>query len=387
MAKVTTVNIPGKKVFLVGTAHVSDESVNLVRETIERETPDAVAVELCKQRHQSLMNEKKWDETEINEVIKSGKTYLFLIQLLLANFQRRIGDKVHVKPGAEMKKAVDIARKKRIKVELVDRDVKTTLKRAFSRMSLVEKAKLLYDFTVGVLEGEEVDKELIEKLKKKDVLSEMLDELGKEIPSVKKVLVDERDEYIALRLREIKEDRIVAVVGAGHVEGIKRNLKKNAGNTKKRLERLGKFVEKKSLAKYLPWIVPLAFIAVMLAGFLTHDVSFTWNMILKWFLVQGTLSALGATLALAHPVTIVATFIAAPFAVLHPFIAVGWISALVELKMRKPKVRDFKGLMKLNGVGDYWKNRVTRIFLILMLANLGGTISTLVVLPYLALHI
>jgi len=387
MTKVTTVNIPGKKVFLLGTAHVSEESVKLVRETIEKEKPDAVAVELCKQRHHSLMNEKKWNETDINEVINSGRTHLFLTQLLLANFQRRIGDKIHVKPGAEMKKAVEIAGEKRIKVELVDRDVKTTLKRAFSLMSLREKIKLAYDFIGGIFEGEEVDKELIEKLKKKDVLSEMMDELSREIPSIKKVLVDERDEYIALKIKELKESKVVAVVGAGHVEGIRKNLKKKTTNTKSRLEKLEMMEGKKGFARYLPWIVPFAFIAVIAAGFIKHDAAFTSDLILKWFLIQGTLSALGAALALAHPVTIAATFIAAPFAVLHPFIAVGWISALVELKMRKPKVKDFKGLMKLNGITDYWRNRVTRIFLIMMLANIGGSISTLVVLPYLATHL
>ncbi|MFH1126229.1 MAG: TraB/GumN family protein [Candidatus Altiarchaeota archaeon] len=375
MTEVTTVEMPGKKVFIVGTAHVSDKSVDLVKETIEKENPDVVAVELCKQRHQSLMDGKKWDETEITEVIKSGRTHLFLIQLFLSNFQRKIGDKVDVKPGAEMKKAVEIAKEMGIKVELVDREVKVTLKRAFSLMTLTEKLKLGYDFIAGVLDNEEVDKELVEKLKKKDVLTGMLEEMGREIPSIKKVLVDERDEYIAYRIKEIDGKKIVAVVGAGHVDGIKKNLDKKV-DVKDRLKTLEEVKEGGSSWKYLSWIIPLAFISLILIGFLMKDISFTRDMIIKLFVIQGTLAALGAAVALAHPLTIIATFISAPFALIHPFIAVGWISALVELKIRKPLVKDFKGLLQLNGIGDYWRNRVTRIFLIMILTNLFATAGT-----------
>jgi len=388
MGDVTRVKSGEKDVYLVGTAHVSEESVKLVRETIEKERPDVVAVELCKQRHSSLVDGKKWDETEINEVLKSDRTHLFLVQLLLANFQRRIGDSLHVRPGAEMKKAVEIARERNIRVELVDRDIKVTMKRAFSRMSLGEKLRLAYDFFAGVLEGEEeVNKELVEKLKKKDVITELMEELGREIPSVKKVLVDERDEYIACRIRQLDGKRIVAVVGAGHVEGIQKALKSGTADAARKLQELEEVKAGTKTWKYIGWTVPLALICLFAAGLITHDLNYSLGMVTKWFLIQGTLSALGAAIALAHPVTIAATFFAAPFAVLHPFIAVGWISALVELKMRRPLVKDFKGLMRLNGIGDYWRNRVTRIFLVLVMANLGGTISTLIVLPYLAIHI
>lgn len=379
------VSLDGKEVVIVGTAHVSEESVRLVRETIEKEKPDVVAVELCEQRHQSLMDEKKWEETEITEVIKTGRTHLFLIQLMLANFQRRIGDKVRVKPGAEMKKAVDIAREMDIRVELVDRDVRVTLKRAFDHMTLAEKSKLAYDFISGVLEGEDINKEVIEKLKEKDVLTEMLEDIGREIPSVKKVLIDERDEYIAHRIRKIRGNRVVAVVGAGHVEGITKNLRKIAdASIDERISRLEEVQEKKGPLRHLAWIIPAAIVALFLAGLVKHDASYTFDMMVKLFLAQGTLAAIGAAIAMAHPLTIAITFISAPFTLLHPFIAVGWVSALVELKLRKPTVRDFKGLMDLNRLGDYWRNRVTRIFLILIMANLGATASTLFVLPYLA---
>jgi pheromone shutdown-related protein TraB len=232
--------------------------------------------------------------------------------------------------------------------------------------------------------GEEVDEELIESLKKKDVLTEMLNELGREIPSIKKVLVDERDEYIACRIRELKGNNIVAVVGAGHVEGIVKSLKSKGKNFRDKIKELEGVREKKSLSKYVPWLLPLAVVGLLFAGFLTHDAEYTLDLIVKWFIIQGTMAALGAMLALAHPVTIMATFIAAPFALLHPLIAVGWISALVEMKMRKPQVKDFRGLTQLKGISDYWRNRVTRIFLVMILANLGGTLSTLVVIPYLA---
>lgn len=389
MARPVRIRTGGREVFIVGTAHVSDESVKLVRDTIEKEGPDAVAVELCAQRHQSLMDEKRWDDTEITEVIKTGRTYLFLIQLLLANFQRRIGDKVRVKPGAEMKKALDVAREMGIRVELVDRDVRVTLKKAFDRMSLFEKTRLLYDFIAGVFNTEEIDREVIERLKKRDVLTEMLEEMSREIPSVKKVLIDERDEYIADRIRKINGKRIVAVVGVGHVEGIVKNLKKKMSNAAvdRRISKLDEVTEGKKTLRHLAWAAPAAVVLLLLAGLVKHDAAYTLDMILKVFLVQGTMASLGAAVAMAHPVTIAATFLSAPFALLHPFIAVGWISAMVELKMRRPTVGDFKGLMELNSIGDYWRNRITRIFLVLIMANLGGTVSTLLVLPYMAISL
>jgi len=382
---VVEVKLSDKTVFLVGTAHVSQKSVETVRETIEKERPDAVAVELCSQRKGALVDGKKWDETDVMEVFRSGRQYLFLSHLMLANFQRRVGESIGIKPGREMLEAVSIAKEKNIEVALVDRDVKVTLKRAFSSMSVWEKIKLASGFLEGVFEGDEVNEELVEKLKSRDIISELMEELSREIPSVKEVLVDERDRYIALKIASLKAVRVVAVVGAGHVEGIERILLEYGEDqsTKHSIEELEETVEGGNTLKIMKYAIPAIFLAIIGWGFLAHGADFTAQMFLKWFLINGTLSALGVALALGHPLSVASAFFAAPFTSLNPAIAAGWVAGLVELKIRKPRVGDFEGLLKLNSLRDIWGNRITKILLVIIFANIGSSIGTFVALPYL----
>lgn len=377
--EVTKINVNGKEIFLIGTAHVSRESVDLVKKTIEEEMPDIVAIELCEQRHHAIVNQKKWDETEIGNVIRSGKTHLFLMQLLLTNFQRKIGDELGIKPGSEMLQALEIAKEKNIPVALVDRDIKTTLKRAFNRMSLVEKFKILYGLISGVFEKEEINEELIEKLKENDVLTEMMEDLGREIPSIKEVLVDERDHYIADKIAGLEEKKVVAVVGAGHVEGIKNLLESkdlSRKNVKEELRNLEKIPEGGSKLKYFGYLVPLVIIGIVILGFSLKGGDFLWESIVKWVVINGTLAALGTALAFGHPFSIIAAFLAAPITSLNPLLAAGWFAGAVEAKVRKPKVRDFEGLLKLNSLRDYWRNGVTRILLVMAFANIGSSLGT-----------
>ncbi len=380
MPEITRVKVDDREIILVGTAHVSKKSVELVRESIEKEHPEVVAVELDEGRYEALMNEKRWDETEITKVIKSGKTYLFLMQLLLTNFQRKIGDKLGVKPGQEMVSAIEIAQENKIKVALVDRDIKVTLKRAFNLISLREKFKLLSGFISGIFESEDIDEELVEELKKTDILTEMLAELGREVPSLKKVLIDERDDYISQKILSLKEKKILAVVGAGHVQGIKKKLEEDSMVNLKKLEQIP---EKKSKLKYLWYGIPLIFTFILIWSFYRHGFSLTLNLFQTWFWINGVLSALGATLALAHPLSILTAFLAAPFTSLHPALAAGWFAGAVELWLRKPKVKDFDGLLKINRIRDLWKNRITKILLVIALANLGSSLGTFIALPYL----
>ncbi len=373
------VSVEGKEIIIVGTAHVSRNSVELVKKTIEEEAPDAVAVELCEQRYDALVNKKKWDETEIHKVIKEGKTYLFLMQLLLANFQRKLGDKVGVKPGSEMIQAIDLAKEKNITVGLVDRDIKITLRRAFNKISLREKLKLVYGFVLGVLEEEEINEELIETLKEKDVLTEMMEELGREIPSIKEVLVDERNRYIADKIVGLEAEKIVAVVGAGHMQGIRGLLKSNDFSEKKvdeELRELEEIPEGRGKLKYVGYLIPLLIIAIVFFGFTLKGDAFLWESIMKWVLINGSLAALGTAIALGHPFSIITAFIAAPITSLNPLLAAGWFAGAVEAKIRKPTVKDFEGLMRLNSLRDYFGNGVTRILLVIAFANIGSSLGT-----------
>jgi len=385
--EVTKVNIKGKEILLLGTAHVSKDSVELVEKTIEKESPDFVAVELCDKRQKSLANEKKWSDTEINKVVREGNAYLFLMQLLLANFQRKIGEDLGIRPGAEMIKALEIAEKKGMGVALVDRDINVTLKRAFSKMSLKEKSRIFIDIISGAFDDEEINEELLEKLKEKDIITEIMEDLGREIPSAKEVLVDERDRYIANRILNLDAKKVLAVVGAGHVDGIKGILESNSKSKKdlnNEIDELDGIPQKKSRIKLIAYIIPAIFIAIVGYGFYSHGFSMTLDILLKWFLINGTLSAIGVLLAMGHPLSALTAFLAAPFTSLNPTIAAGWFAGITETWIRKPRVKDIEGLLKLNSISDYWKNRVTRILLVIAFANIGSSIGTFIALPYLA---
>ena len=378
--QVIRVNLDGKEVLLIGTAHVSKESVELVRETIEKENPDMVAVELCQQRFHAISEKKKWDETDISKVIKEGKGYLFLTQLMLTNFQRKVGDELGVKPGSEMVKALDMAKEKNIPIALVDRDISVTLKRALNRMGFKEKVKILFGLVSGIFEEEKITEEMVEKLKEMDVLTEMMEELGKEVPSIKETLLDERNIYIADKIASLEAKKIVAVVGAGHVSGIKEILesKVSGKDIEKEIAELETVPEKKSVMKYVNYALPVSLLLVIVLGFFMHGGDFLWSSAVKWIFTTSILAALGAALALAHPYSILTALLVAPITTIHPLLAAGWFSGWVEAKVRKPQVKDFEGLMHINSITDLWKNGVTRILLVIAFTNVGASAGAII---------
>ncbi len=377
---VETVKALNKKIVLVGTAHVSKESVALVKKTIEKEKPDVVGIELDRARLQQLLHGKQWQEMDLGQIIKEGKAHLFLINILLANLQRQIGDDLGVKPGSEMLQAAQIAEERGIPTVLLDRDVKITLKRALDRTGLMEKLKLGYSILSGFFGvGQKLDEKTIASLKEKDTVNALMQQLAKEMPSVKSVLVDERDMFIANQILRSKGKKIVAVVGAGHLEGIKKFL-----DRKRNVSSLLRIEKKKTKLRYLKFVVPLMFVGLVGYGFYTKGLEVALNLFLVWFLVNGILSALGAALARAHPLSILAAFLAAPFTSLHPAFAAGWFAGLVELKLRAPKVKDFEQLPKLEGLRQLAGNRVARIMMVTAFANIGSTIGTIIALPYIA---
>jgi len=375
---VEKIKIGEKTIFLVGTAHISKQSAELVKKIIEKENPDSVGVELDKERYLQLKHEKKWKETSIFSILKQGKTHHFLLNLLLSNMQKKWGEKIGTKPGEEMLQAIKTAEEKNIPVSMLDRNVKITLKRAFAGMSLGEKAKFFYSLITGIFsEGEEISEEKIEELKQADVMSELMNELGKELPGIKKVLVDERDEYIASKINKMKGKKVVAIIGAGHLKGVKEKLGKKID-----VSCLEEISQKKGIMQYAMLLVPVFLAAVLIWTFSTKGIEATASVIGLWILINGLLSALGALLALAHPFSIIAAFLAAPLTSLHPALAAGWFAGMVETKINPPKVKDFETLDKIGSVGDFYKNRVTRIILVTAFANLGSAIGTVIAIPF-----
>lgn len=372
-------------IMLVGVAHVSPESVEEVKRAIEDFEPDIVAVELCRSRYKVLTEKKRWEETSITQLIKGGKVYLLLAQTFLSSIQRRLGKEFGSEPGAELLTAINEAKKRNLRIVLVDRDINITLRRSWRKMRFREKARMTWEFMkalVGYGEEEEID---LKKLMEQDIVTAMIKELERIAPSAKEVLVDERDRYIAKKImEESKKGKVLAVVGAGHIAGIKRHLE--AGQVDVNLEELEKVPEKKvNIVKIAGYGIPVLLASLVIWIILTQgssSIEKLLDMFLWWFLINGSLAGAGAAIARAHPLSILTAFVAAPFTSLNPAVAAGWFAGLVEAKLRMPTVRDFQELSKLETFKDLFKNRVVRLLMIVALANLGSTIGTLVAIPY-----
>jgi pheromone shutdown-related protein TraB len=374
-------------IILIGTAHISEESVNEVRQAIETYKPDIVAVELCQRRYDTITKKDKWENTPVTALIKSNNAYFMLAQTFLSSIQRRLGEEYGVQPGSEMIAAMQEAEKHNIKVALVDRDITVTLKRAWRKMGVREKFRVIWEFLKAMLGYDEEElKELdLKELMKQDVISQMMEEFSKIAPSAATVLIHERDQYIAQKIfDESKNGKVVAVVGAGHINGIKQYLAKQELNVN--LQELDQIPKKRmNLVKVVEVAIPVIFFSVI--GWIIYSTGIDpWNKIkdifLVWFLVHGILSAVGAAIARGHPLSILTAFLAAPFTSLEPFFAPGWFAGLVEAKLRKPVVKDFQDLSKLESMRDFFKNKVIRLLMVVALANLGSIIGTIIALPW-----
>ena len=374
-------------IILIGTAHISEESVNEVRQAIETYKPNIVAVELCQRRYDTITKKDKWENTPVTALIKSNNAYFMLAQTFLSSIQRRLGEEYGVQPGSEMIAAMQEAEKQNIKVALVDRDITITLKRAWRKMGVREKFRVVWEFLKAMLGYDEEElKDLdLKELMKQDVISQMMEEFSKIAPSAAMVLISERDQYIAQKIyEESKKGKVVAVVGAGHINGIKQYLAKQELNVNlQELEQIPK--KRMNLVKIVEVAIPVIFFSVI--GWIIYSTGIDpWNKIkdifLVWFLVHGILSAVGAAIARGHPLSILTAFVAAPFTSLEPFFAPGWFAGLVEAKLRKPVVKDFQSLSKLESMRDFFKNRVIRLMMVVALANLGSIIGTIIALPW-----
>lgn len=369
-----------KSITLVGTAHVSRESADLVADVISEEKPDTVAVELCQSRYQAMTEENRWQNTDLIKVIKEKKAFLLLSNLMLASFQKRIGKKLGIKPGEEMRRAIEAARETEAEIHLADRDVRTTLSRTWRLMGFWTKMKLMVQLITSMGDMDDIEEEDIEKLKEKDVLETLLSELGKTLPSLQKVLIDERDQYLAYKIRTAPGQKIVAVVGAGHVPGIKKYWQEPVD-----IDALEVIPPKGKWMGFLKWGIPSLVIALIVLGFFMAGASAGTHMIKWWVLANAVLAGAGAAVALAHPLTIATAIVASPITSLNPMIAAGWVAGLVEVFLGKPKVKDFERLPEdIVSVKGFWKNKITRILLVVVLTNLGSSLGAFVAIPLMA---
>jgi len=367
----------GKEIILLGTAHVSRESAEEVTRVIQSEVPDTVCVELCSSRYEALRRKERWRDMDIIKVIREKKAFLLLVNLLLAAFQKRIASRFDIQPGEEMIRAIEVGEAVGAHIHLADREIRTTLSRMWRIMGFWSKAKLFFQLLLSLGEADEISEEDIEQMKREDILETLLADVGRSQPVLREILIDERDRYLCEKIRSAPGRKIVAVVGAGHVPGIRKYW-----NEAIDIAPLEEMPPKGRATVLLKWMFPLAIMALFIFGFFSQGAHSGTDMIVWWVAVNGILAGLGAMLALAHPLTILASVAAAPLTSLNPMIAAGWVSGLVEALARKPKVRDFETLQEdILSVRGFRRNGVTRVLQVVVLTNLGSALGTLVAIP------
>ncbi|MEM2869866.1 MAG: TraB/GumN family protein [Thermoplasmata archaeon] len=435
----------GENILLVGTAHVSPESAAEVRGAIQEFRPDVVAVELCERRYRVLKDKEAWESLPMTRLLKDRNAYAFIAQSFLSAYQRRLGERLGAEPGAEMLEAIRAAEERGVKVVLADRDITITLKRAWKRMGLREKWRVVRTlFQLPFVEYEEGELDLKE-LMKEDALTAMMRELRELAPTVAEVLIEERDIYIARRIVEAASGggKVLAVVGAGHLQGVKARIAEalgggpggesgsgemggtagplragvggggeaarapgtrvrgvgaggatEAGRGGSGLARgrgaLPSIAELEALpppgfpwGRALGWGITILLCGILVWMALTRGVGMALEAFGWWFLIHALLSAGFCAVARGHPLSIGTAFIASPFTAIHPGVAAGWFSGLVEAKVRTPTVKDWQELGRVATTKEFFNNRVIRVLMVAALTNVGSMIGTFVAMPYL----
>ncbi|HHU31737.1 MAG: TraB/GumN family protein [Zhaonellaceae bacterium] len=362
-----------KEIIIVGTAHVSRKSAEEVKEIIEGEKPDSVCIELCDSRYQSLTNRDKWKKMDIIKVIKEQKATLLLVNLLLSSFQGRIAQQLDIKAGQEMIQGIASAREIGARLVMADRDIRTTFLRIWRSLSFIGKMKLIWVIMISLLNDKEISEEELEKLKTEDILMTVLNDFSTTFPELKRVLIDERDIYLAQKIKDAPGQKVVAIVGAGHVPGIRENI-----NKKHDLSKSLTVPPVSKAVKAIGWALPML-ISVFIGSTFFIDTSTGLSQVGAWVLWTGLLAALGTFLAMGHPLSILTAFVAAPFTTLHPLLAAGWFAGLCEAYIRRPNVEDLENLSQdIFTLKGFWSNRVTHILLVVAIANMGASLGTFI---------
>ena len=361
---------------IVGTAHISKQSAELVKDVIENENPDIVCVELDEKRYEALSEKNKWQSLDLKEVIRSKQLSTLLINILLGSYQKRMGEKLGVSPGIELVEATRVAKENGIPISLVDREVRITLRRAWNSMSFWQKMKFLTVGLAGVFEKEEITEEKLDQLKDKDVLNEMMQELGKAMPVLKTVLIDERDGYLAQKIMSSEGRKVVAVVGAGHVEGICDAIQEARTINLAEIEVIP---PTSKVTMIIGWSIPAVIIGSLVYIGLTKGSDAASDNVIFWILANGIPSALGVVVALGHPLTVLTAFLAAPITSLTPVIGAGYVAAFVQLFVAPPIVKDFESAANdVSKFKTWWSNRILKILMVFILSGLGSAIGTYV---------
>jgi pheromone shutdown-related protein TraB len=370
----------GVEYTIIGTAHVSRASAEAVKHMAGSGDYDAIAVELCQARYDALTAERKWTDLDLYKIIREGKAGLVMANLALSAYQRRIAEQFGIEPGAEMRAAAVAARKLDLPLQLVDRDLATTLRRSYASVPWYKRMYLMAGLALGMVSSEEIDEEAIEKLKEGDILESTFTEFAEHSPELYEALISERDRYMAACLREENSDaagrKVLVVIGAGHMEGLAKHLESDTVDPVSQRLQLAEMPPKARWPRLIPWAIMILILTGFYLGF-SRSPELGWQLVFIWVAINGGLAALGALIARGHPLTILSAVVAAPLTSLNPTIAAGMVTGLVESWLRKPRVSDLENLrFDITTVKGWFRNPATRILLVFFLSNLGSAIGT-----------
>ncbi len=372
--EVQKISLGEREIILVGTAHVSKESADLVRLVIEQEKPDCVCVELDQKRFESLSQKKRWDSLDLKQIIRKKQLSTLVVNLVLASYQKKLGAQLGVTPGVELLEAVNVAKENDIAIALCDREVRVTLRRAWHATSFFRKNYLLASLLASLFDKTEMSEEKINELKQKDVLSELMKEMGEALPELKGVVIDERDTYLSEKIKQAEGVKLVAVIGAGHLEGVQQALHSDRSD---QIDDIEKIPPVSPVWKFVGWSIPAVIIGSIVAIGMKKGGAVAGENIIYWILANGIPSSIGALAALAHPLTIFTAFAAAPLTSLTPVIGAGYVTAFVQVMMMPPVVKEFETVLEDMGtLKGWWRNKLLKVMLAFMLPGFGSMIGT-----------
>lgn len=372
-SNITRLAYQEKEIILIATAHVSKESVELVRRIIDEERPDSVCVELDEERYHNIQNPQAWENTDLVKIIKAKKIGFLIANLLLSSYQKKIAKELDTAVGGEMLQGIESAREAGANLVLADRSIQTTFLRIWRKLSLREKIKLLVGLLSSYDEDTEISHQELQDLLQEDMLESVIAGLRQEFPQVGEILIHERDQYLASKIKDAPGQKIVAVLGGAHVPGVREEIFKAQD-----LESISVVPPKSGFSRIAGWVIPAIITGLLIYAFVLN-IETGLAQLSSWVLWTGALAALFTTLSLGHPLSILTSFIAAPLTTLHPLLACGWFAGLVEATIKRPTVQDVQNIQtdifSLKGI---FKNRFLKTIVIIIMANIGASIGTLI---------
>jgi pheromone shutdown-related protein TraB len=363
----------GKEIILIATAHVLEQSAELVKKVIDEEQPDSVCVELDEGRYQNIQNPKAWEKTNVVQVIKSKRVGFLMANLFLSSYQKKIAKQLDTIVGQEMLQGIESAKEIGANLVLADREIQTTFLRIWRCLSLWDKIKIFFSVLWADGEDEKISAEDVKELLKQDTLESVVDGMREKFPKIGQILISERDQYLAYKIREAPGKKVVAVLGGAHVPGVKEEIYKEQD-----IEKITYIPRGNPVFKIIGWVIPAIIIGLFIYGFVLN-IQTGLEQLSIWVLWNSVLAALFTALALGHPLSILTALVTAPFTSLNPFLACGWLTGLVEATIRKPTVQDVNNIpTDIFSFKGFFRNRFLKALLIVIMANIGSTIGTFV---------